>query len=1093
MKKTVLLICLISVGLLNYAQKPGRYYRTQAKRLQEQSQLSLAKQYYDSAYQKYINDSHFASAALTYISMRQLFENDTMSSFKYLKQVYDSSKTYKKYDKNTFILRLKHDLAEHFFQEERYDSALLILNETTPRSIEKFGPNDTTNIHSYQKLSALNYFEGNLNLAIYWMNQNTRYTKEEDELVENWMRILEYSILLDNSDNLTRLKQSNRNFHEKDLLIQLYEIEHIYLNGNLSSATKRFQQLGDIDSLTLETIQLKHKLLQSTLLFENGDFNKSLEIAKSWLPIGQKLYHESHPVLSKYYLLVSKIYYEKSDFGASKEFSENLLYAMNKKLKDRHPVKAQAYYEYSRALFSLERTREAKIQIDSAISISKRSLQDNCIFLGLSYGQKGAIYNELNVLDSSEYFLQESLKILKKSLDNKNHVYIAKVLSDLGVLYQAKGQDKLAIDHFLRSLGIYRKILGQVHPHLGMGYNNVAKLHMKNNDYESALNMFQTAMHSNVFDFTAEETSSNPSTENVLSDFILLKSLSGKVEALDSSYQKKESISLLHISFQTYNLITELIDKLRTGYVSAESKNFLSEKTSYLYERAIQVCLELSKQTGDDMYRRYAFKFSEKSRTGMLLAGIKDAKAKQIAGVPDSLITVEQTLVYKISQKQNDLFEELNKGRRSRNTEVSKLKEELFHLRNTYADHINYLEQRYRNYFQLKYDSYTSSVEDVRKNLLKPRNSKDKKSYQLIEYFIGQDAIYRFQITNDDYELHVTRKPSNFDGLVKGLRNSIKYQMEVSFVSISNLLGSMLLPDSIGKNTHLTIIPDGILSYLPFESLIVTPSTRPTNKQDFLIKNSTISYSYSATLSVEMTLNEYEKEVSNSFTGFAPVFDDRHNYVVLSSDKQSEINRTIADQNYVASLDNFSVLPNSKSELIEIHQKLKSRNYQTNSYFYAAASKENLLSKRTLNSRFLHFATHGLLNTSHPEYSGIVLSDSLENDILTIGEVYGLDLNTEIVTLSACETGMGRLIGGEGLVSFSRSFFYTGAKFIIVSLWKVDDEATSDVMKHFYQKYARKKKSDIYKSFQKARMKAIKKKKFNNISDWFPFVLVGMD
>ena len=87
--------------------------------------------------------------------------------------------------------------------------------------------------------------------------------------------------------------------------------------------------------------------------------------------------------------------------------------------------------------------------------------------------------------------------------------------------------------------------------------------------------------------------------------------------------------------------------------------------------------------------------------------------------------------------------------------------------------------------------------------------------------------------------------------------------------------------------------------------------------------------------------------------------------------------------------------------------------------------------------------------------------------------------------------GWAKLQGGEGLVSFSRGFFFAGAKFIVVSLWKVGDESTAEVMTKFYSRYAKKKRKDIYKSFQKARVKVIKNKKFDKLSDWFPFVLVG--
>jgi len=878
------------------------------------------------------------------------------------------------------------------------------------------------------------------------------------------------------------------------LIIAIYNAQAIYEKGNISEATNLLNNIpiGEDSTLAASAV-LKYRLLESTLLFENGDFDKSLEVARTHLEQAEELYKVSHPLLVGYYLQISKLFYEKSDFGASKEFLEKLQYELDDKLKNDHPLKANAYFEYSKTLSALEKYQKSSVQIDSAISITTNSLRDNSIFLALAYGQKGNVSYFLNELDSSEYYLKKALAIFNNKLKNKDHIYIAKVLNDLGLLYQKKEDDNQAISYYNKSLSLYKKIFGQVHPHLGQGYNNVAQLYLKNKNYAKALNTFQKAMESNIYDFSNENYLENPSIENVLSNFILLKSLSGKVDAIEQLHKSTNDSSLLYTSLRTYNLITSLIDKLRTGYISTESKHFLSEKTSYLYEKAIWNCIELNKITENTSYLKDAFKFSEKSRTGILLTSIKDAKAKQIAGLPDSLLQKEESLIQQITEIEGELFKELNKGNRSREKIVSQLRDDLFHLKNTYSNHISLLESKYNNYYQLKYDVYTASVSDVQKNLFQKINKKDKKSYQLLEYFIGKNYIFRFQISPDDYNMVIIAKPEGFEGLVKGLRNSIKYNIPNSFTSISNELATILLPGKIEKKTHLTIVPDGILSYLPFESLIQEKNEKKLSKQNFLIKKASVSYSYSATLSVGMAQNRSEIQPDNSFTGFAPVFSNLNTYRVLSSNKESEINFEITNskQNHETSK-SLSTLPYSEIELRDIHNKLKSRKFHSDAYFNAAASKSNLLKEKTLNSRFLHFATHGLLNANNPEYSGIVLTDSSKIDILTIGEIYSLKMRPEIVSLSACETGLGKLLGGEGLVSFSRGFFFSGTKFIMVSLWQVGDLSTSVVMKNFYGRYAKRKKRDIYTSFQKSRIKIIKSKKNNKLTDWFPFILVGM-
>jgi CHAT domain-containing protein len=104
----------------------------------------------------------------------------------------------------------------------------------------------------------------------------------------------------------------------------------------------------------------------------------------------------------------------------------------------------------------------------------------------------------------------------------------------------------------------------------------------------------------------------------------------------------------------------------------------------------------------------------------------------------------------------------------------------------------------------------------------------------------------------------------------------------------------------------------------------------------------------------------------------------------------------------------------------------------------------------------VHFATHGLLNNEHPELSGVVLSlfdreGRPQDGFLRLHDIYNLNLPVDLVVLSACNTGLGRDVRGEGLVGLTRGFMYAGAAGVVASLWKVDDEATAELMRHFYE------------------------------------------
>ena len=1090
------LILTIVVGISPLAaQRTGDTYRFIAKRFEQKGSLDSSQLYYDSAFHQYTKQNHYASAALAYSSLeKHLIDSGFVdSTHYYMRTVYDATQNLSKYHTNLYVLNLKKSLASFYFRENMFDSTAGVLNNTLPFCIKKYGLESAQNASLSSMQSLVDFYNGDIASAESWMKTALKANDDKTKLGEMWIEYIEFNLLSENEDVLEELVLSTDNFAEKEVITAMYSTLFTYNQGNVAKAITQFADIDfSPDSTTSQAVILKYNLLKSVFLLEKGDYDESLLIAKEYLPIAQASYPEVHPIGAGYGTQLCKIYIEKSDFGAARDFIEKLVKSMENDLDNGHPLKAEAYFEYSRLLTSLEYFNQSKDKIDSAIVIKQGHSEEEGIFLGRCYNQKGVVSFHLNELDSAEIYLKRSLTILDNKLKKKQHIYLARVFNDLGRVYQLKEIDSNSIRNYIKSLEIYKTLLGKVHPHLGAGYYNVGSLYDKNEDYRKALSHYQTSLISNVFDFQDTSIVVNPTLDNALSDFILLRTLTGKVEALESYYGQSKNINHLTTALETYNLISNLVDKLRTGYVSNESKKFLNEKTSYLYERAIKLCVRLAKISQDEKYYESAFFFSERSRAGIMLSSIKDANAKKVAGLPDELLVKEKNLVLQIAAKEIEVFDELDKGNRSRQSTIDKLQNELFDLKNEYTDFISFLEQQYRSYYQLKYDNYSATIQDIQNTILNPIDKRDKKKYVLLEYFIGKDSLYIFQISKEKYSLIVNKKPDDFEKIVKGMRNSVIYNSKEHFVQTTTTLYNLLIPTSISKKMHFIIVPDGILSYVPFESLLDASTDKPLRKQEFLIRNSSISYSYSATLSVVLAQTPYEYESnSNSFTGFAPVFNNHNSFKIISSNKSDGVAFQNEEIISAPSMQDYAPLPNSESELENIFKKVNKRKFASNAYFYNSASKENLFKNSSLNSRFLHFATHGILDERNPNFSGIVLIDSVGTDILTLGEIYGFHANTEIVTLSACETGLGQLQGGEGLVSFSRGFFFAGAKFVIVSLWKVGDESSADVMVNFYKRYAKKKRQDIYKSFQKARVKIIKNKKYDKLSDWFPFLIIG--
>jgi CHAT domain-containing protein len=147
-------------------------------------------------------------------------------------------------------------------------------------------------------------------------------------------------------------------------------------------------------------------------------------------------------------------------------------------------------------------------------------------------------------------------------------------------------------------------------------------------------------------------------------------------------------------------------------------------------------------------------------------------------------------------------------------------------------------------------------------------------------------------------------------------------------------------------------------------------------------------------------------------------------------------------------------------------------------------------------ARYVHFATHGLLDERDPQYSGLVLTlergtkeTSPEDGLFQVYEIFGLELSADLVVLSACQSGLGKEIRGEGLVGLTQAFFYAGAPSVMVSLWSVADRSTADLMVSFYGQLAA--GSGKAEALRQAKLELRRNERFGHPYYWAPFVLVG--
>ncbi|NNE35739.1 MAG: CHAT domain-containing protein [Rhodothermales bacterium] len=305
--------------------------------------------------------------------------------------------------------------------------------------------------------------------------------------------------------------------------------------------------------------------------------------------------------------------------------------------------------------------------------------------------------------------------------------------------------------------------------------------------------------------------------------------------------------------------------------------------------------------------------------------------------------------------------------------------------------------------------------------------------------------------------------------------------------SASALYRQLLQPldDMLGNKDHI-IVPHGILHNLPFETLLFEEVDVPTDSTSlsystlpYLLKRNAISYSYSATLR-HILGRRQSIPVDRQFLGIAPI-----DYGSASK-PDGPFSGKIA------------TLPGAKAEVTEILNLFSPayrpvlRRLDTRSYVSLGrrASEQSVEEMELDRYRYIHFATHGLVNDSIPELSGLLMHPSSQDadDILHLGEIYSLNLNADLVVLSACETGKGKIVTGSGVVGLTGGFLYAGARNVVVSLWQVDDFSAGTLMKPFYVRFLR--RSGYRQALRSAKLEMIASEgKQARPYYWAPFIL----
>jgi len=763
------------------------------------------------------------------------------------------------------------------------------------------------------------------------------------------------------------------------------------------------------------------------------------------------------------YVYAGTCYFNLNNFD-----SANYLLLQAERLIDRYPNLSEKerlymtmgalYYENGNYLQSKNNFNraleiiEGKQPPDAVMRVSiETNLATSFYRLGL-YPEAISIYNKMLDQKVSTSFIYLNMGRTLAALHEyaKALNYYRKVIpSDVPGVYNEMAFTLLQLpkpdsaEYYLDKFQLYR-VKCKVN-NLDIGINDLyrAELLVTQKKYTQALICLQHSIVIFSGNFKNQDPRANPSDfVGTFTSYTLFEALFKKAAVFELLYQSEPKEEYLHESLEAYTSALILLRYIEKCYDTDDSKIFLKKKSQEAYQGAFQVCLKLNQIHPEGDYLEQAFLIGEKNKASVISASLREKALEKTSGMSEDLLKKERNIKYniarlniKIDQATDNQIIEAIQREKSRN-EIA-----LYQVQKN-------LEQN-NQYYKLKYEDSYPGIKELQQHI--------GQNQALISFYTTKTDLHVFALTAGTFQhaqidsfSFIQKDVENWITLLKSTESGKKFNGDAVGSRLYLRLIKPIEALVSGKDNWI-IIPDGILYFLPFESLPCSEDSKS------LLETTEISYDFSSRFILRDINPEKNKGLTNNVLAFAP---------------------------FIRSSEGLDQLPSSLEEIAGL-PGLK--------YIDSAATKEQFL-KEINKFPVVHLATHAVSDVHNSSASFIAFyprKKSSPEDYLFLEEVYNLNLDaTQLVIISACETGKGEIVNNEGVISLARAFAYAGCLSTINSLWKADDKATSAILRQFHV-YLQKGYTKS-KALQKAKIDYIKSDALNKSPNyWAHLILIG--
>ncbi|MBO0857216.1 MAG: CHAT domain-containing protein [Chloracidobacterium sp.] len=719
-----------------------------------------------------------------------------------------------------------------------------------------------------------------------------------------------------------------------------------------------------------------------------------------------------------------------------------------------------------------------------------RELKDNEASL---LGILGNLHRRAGDNEKAAEILRESIDLYREVGDPDSAAMGA---IDLGDVYLNQGRTELALDLYNRALAEFQKaslidgearalsMIGKANLRLGdyqpaldaltRGMTIIRANELRSEEWEATLNL------ADVYERMGDAQKASALLDEALSLSRKLGVPEGEAAALTRLARLARKKGDLNQARKYFEASLRVSEEKRFRVGPHPLKDSFRASLQSDYEEFTELLMRLSEENPQAGYDRLAFENSERARARGLLDLLAESRAEVSQGVDPALLKKHRALQQRLNAKDWAWRQSLNKKKAA--AETAALEKEIDSLTADLQLTELQIHEASPRYAALVRPQPLSAPE-AQKTL--------DENTALLEYALGDKQSWLWAVTRDSissyqlpprdeidaaarkvYELLTARqskKDSNEGERLKRI-NEADAELQTETARLSRmLLGPVSMRERQDwKGKRLVIVASGTLQYAPFAAL-------PTPEADgqLIASHEIISIPSASALAELRRETAGRQPATKTLAVLAdPVFDANDPRLTAAKKKTSTKNLIALARSAESSSVSSFLPPELARSVRSFHRNGFDRLVFSNdeAEFVTGFAPRSLTLKATgfkanhqlaisgalSGYRIVHFATHGLINSEHPELSGLVLSLFDENGrpqdgFLRLDEIFNLRLPADLVVLSACQTALGKEIKGEGLVGLTRGFMYAGAQRVVASLWQVDDQATSELMRRFYR------------------------------------------